>query len=181
MAKQAAEQSTGRWLAETALLVLAAVVLAQLIRTFVVEPFVIPSGSMIPTIEIKDRVLADKMVYRFVREPQAGDIVVFDDPSGEFPTLIKRVIAVGGQTVDLQDGAVVVDGKKLDEPYTYGKPSEPQVVPMPVKIPEGSIWVMGDNRTGSTDARTFGPVAVSTVHGRAFWTYWPLSRFGALK
>ena len=177
------EQSLGRWLLETAALVAIAFVLAFGIRTFIVEPFVVPTGSMIPTIQINDRVLAEKITYRFVRPPHYGDIVVFPDPKGEHPHLIKRVIATGGQTVDLRNGKVYVDGKELVEPYTHGQPSMPLTPEFrfPYKVPAGSIWVMGDNRTNSGDSRVFGPVAVSTVQGHAIWTYWPLSAFGRLQ
>lgn len=175
------ESSFGRWLLETVLLVALAFALAQGIKTFIVQPFVIPTGSMIPTIEIGDRVLADKLVYRFFREPQHGDIVVFDDPTGSHPQLIKRVIATEGQTVDLRDGKVTVDGKPLDEPYTYGKESELQTVPMPVTVSADHVWLMGDNRPESGDSRSFGEQPVGVVRGRGFWTYWPPSRFGPLK
>lgn len=175
------EASIGRWLVETALMVLLAFALAQGIKTFLVQPFVIPTGSMIPTIEIGDRVLAEKITYRFSRAPRYGDIVVFDDPTGQHPQLIKRVIAVGGQTVDVKDGAVWVDGKKLDEPYTHAKRTDPGTVATPITLKEGQVWLMGDNRPNSGDARFFGPQPVSKVRGRAFWTYWPPSRFGALR
>jgi signal peptidase I len=174
------ETSFVRWLVETILLVLAAFLLAQGIKTFVVQPFVIPTGSMIPTIEINDRVLAEKISYRFFRQPEQGDIVVFDDPTGAHPQLIKRVIAVGGQTVDIQDGAVYVDGKKLNEPYLHGVRTDPGSVPLPVKIPVGYVWLMGDNRPNSGDSRFIGPQPISAIRGRAVWTYWPLSRFGPL-
>jgi signal peptidase I len=180
MAPKTPDTSIGRWLIETALLVLLAFALAQGIKTFLVQPFVIPTGSMIPTIEIQDRVLADKLVFRF-REPRKGDIVVFDDPNGQHPQLIKRVIATEGQEVDIRDGKVWIDGKALDEPYTYGKPTELGSVPMPVVVPEGEIWLMGDNRPESGDSRFFGSRPVSTVRGRAFWTYWPPGRFGKLQ
>lgn len=169
---------------ETALLVLLAVVLAQGIKTFIVQPFVVPSGSMLPTIQLGDRVLANKFIYRFIREPKQGDIVVFDNPDRSDPTakiFIKRVIATEGQTVDIRDDKVYVDGKQLNEPYTYGKPTQLGSVKMPVKIPEGEVWLMGDNRPGSGDARFFGPRPVTTVHGKAFWIYWPPARFGPLK
>lgn len=175
------ETSFGRWLIETVLLVALAFALAQGIKAFVIQPFVIPTGSMIPTIEIGDRVLADKIVFRFIREPQRGDIVVFDDPNGQHPQLIKRVIATEGQVVDVQDGRVFVDGEPIDEPYTHGKQTEPGSVPMPTTVPDGQVWLMGDNRPESGDSRFFGPRSVETVRGRAFWTYWPLNRFGTLE
>lgn len=181
---QKQEQSLGRWLFETALLVGLAFLLAQGIKTFIVQPFVIPTGSMIPTIELQDRLLAEKITYRFARQPEPGEIVVFDNPDSSDPVakiLIKRVIATGGQTVDVRDGAVYVDGTKLDEPYVHGKVTQPGTVATPIEIPEGYVWLMGDNRPNSGDSRFFGPVPESAVNGRGFWTYWPLSRFGKLE
>lgn len=177
------QQSLLRWMVETALLVLLAFALAQGVKTFIVQPFTIPSGSMIPTIEEGDYVLAEKLSLRFSGGPEQGDIVVFDDPGGDKPQLIKRVIAVAGQTVDVRDGGVYVDGKRLDEPYTHGKPTthEPGMIRMPVTVPDGFVWMMGDNRPNSGDSRYFGPVPVDSVHGRAFWTYWPVGRFGKLE
>ncbi len=172
--------SVGRWLLETAVLVLAAFALAQGIKAFVVQPFVIPTGSMIPTIQEQDRVLAEKISYRFFAEPKAGDIVVFDDPLGQHPQLIKRIVATEGQTVDIRDGVVFIDGQPLSESYVHGKLTTPGTAPLPVTIPEDQVWLMGDNRPSSGDSRFFGPRPVSTVRGRAVWTYWPLTRFGSL-
>jgi signal peptidase I len=182
-ATQKQEQSFGRWLIETAVLVALAFALAYGIRTLLVEPFIVPTGSMIPTIQIGNRVLAEKVSFRFVREPRYGDIVVFPDPKGEHPHLIKRVIATGGQTVDLRNGKVFVDGQQLDEPYTHGQPSFPLMseISFPLEVPAGDIWVMGDNRTNSGDSRVFGPITVKSVEGHAVWTYWPLSAFGGLQ
>ncbi len=175
------DTSFGRWLLETALLVLLAFALAQGIKAFLIQPFVIPTGSMRPTIMENDRVLAEKITYRFARAPRPGDIVVFDDPLAQHPQLIKRVIAVAGQTVDIKNDMVYVDGEPVDEPYVHGKPTLPGTVTMPVTVPEGQVWLMGDNRPNSGDSRFFGPRPVASVRGRAFWTYWPPSRFGALR
>jgi len=176
-------QSTLRWLIETALLVALAFALAQGIKTFVVQPFVIPSGSMLPTIQLGERVIAEKLTYRFSHGPRAGEIVVFANPQGYPPILIKRVIALGGQTVDLRDGVVYVDGKALDEPYTHGKrtdPLNPQIT-YPFEVPAGYIWVMGDNRTNSGDSRQMGPIPAAAVKGRAVWSYWPIPQFGPVE
>lgn len=173
--------STTRWIIETLVLVVAAFILAQGIKYFLVQPYLVPSGSMLPTIEINDRVLANKLVYLVGGKPARGEVVVLDDPTGQYPQLIKRAIATEGETVDFKDGAVYIDGKKIDEPYVYGKPTQPQSVPIPFTVPAGYIWVMGDNRTNSGDSRSFGPVPVKTVRGRGFWTYWPLEQFGPLK
>lgn len=168
-----------RWLGELVLMVGLAFLLATGIRTFIVQPYVVPTGSMVPTIEIGDRVIANKFVYRF-EEPEVGDIVVLDDPTGSVPTLIKRVIAVGGQTVDLVDGQVTIDGVPMDEPYTHGLPSEPQSISLPYTVPEGSVWLMGDYRTNSQDSRYFGAVPLQSVRGEAFFRFWPIDRIGTL-
>ncbi len=134
---------------------------------------------MIPTIDLKDRVLAEKLSYRF-REPKVGEIVVFDDPTGQHPKLIKRIIAVGGQTVDIRYGKVYIDDEVLSEPYVHGKTTEPGSVPVPAEVPEGQVWLMGDNRPSSGDARYFGPQPIEGIDGRAFFTYWPPGRMGTL-
>lgn len=155
------------------------------LRTFVFQAYEIPSGSMEETIMTDDMVFAQKVSYYF-GEPQQGDIVTFQDPEIPSRILIKRVVAVGGQTVDLIDGKVVVDGVALDEPYTNGLPSYPLVpaygtnITYPYTVPEGELWVMGDNRTNSQDSRYFGSVSASTVTGKAALIYWPLDHFGLL-
>jgi signal peptidase I len=172
-------RSTVRWVLETLLMVAAAFFLAQAIRAYAVAPFIVPSESMVPTMQISDRFLADRFTYRLLREPKQGDIVIFDEPGGT-RTFVKRVIATAGQEVDVRDGAVYVDGKRLAEPYTHGAPSDPGSIELPIKVPAGHVWLMGDNRTNSTDSRWFGPVPLSTVRGHAIALYWPLSRVGAL-
>ncbi|MBE0476859.1 MAG: signal peptidase I [Coriobacteriia bacterium] len=179
-AERRSEGGILRWVVETAALLLAAFVLAQLIRTFVVQPYVVPTGSMIPTIGIGDRVLANKFVYRF-RDPSQGDIIVFDDLTGRTPTLIKRVVATEGQEVDILDGGVYVDGERLSEPYVDGQETQPGPVQLPVTIPPDHVWVMGDNRTNSADSRWIGPQPLSVVEGEAFMTYWPPGRIGRLR
>jgi len=175
--------STLRWLLETALLVALAFILAQGIKAYVVQPFVIPSGSMLPTIQLGDRVIAEKLTYRFSHPPRKGDIVVFANPQRNPPILIKRVVASSGQSVDLKDGVVYVDGQAIDEPYTYGKPTLPlnPAIEYPFTVPDGYLWLMGDNRPNSGDSREIGPVALSAVKGRAMWTYWPPKAFGPLE
>lgn len=168
------------------LIMIAIVVVAYFgLRTFVVGTYEIPSGSMLDTIQIGDRVFSEKVSYYF-RDPEQGDIITFADPENPQRTLIKRVIAVGGQTVDLKDGYVYVDGKKLDEPYTEGKQSLPLntaygvSITYPYTVPDGYLWVMGDNRTNSADSRYFGAVSKDSVTGHANFTFWPLNRIGIL-
>jgi signal peptidase I len=171
--------SFGRWLAELIVMVALAFALASGIRIFVVQPYVVPTGSMIPTIEIQDRVIANKFIYRFT-EPERGDIVVLDDPTGMVPTLIKRVVATEGETVDLVNGQVVIDGVALDEPYTYGQPSTPMSLTMPYTVPEDSVFLMGDYRTNSADSRVFGAVPLTEIRGKAIARFWPIDRIGVL-
>ena len=168
-----------RWLLETLGLLIAAFILAQAIRTFVIQPYMVPTGSMIPTIQIGDRVLANKFIYRF-EDPSRGDVIVFTDLSGRTPTLIKRVVATEGETVDVREGSVYVNDKKLDEPYVHGQETLPGSVPLPITIPPDHVWVMGDNRTNSADSRWIGPQPLSAVQGEAFVTYWPPNRMGPL-
>lgn len=158
------------------------VVLTFGLRTFLFQPYEIPSGSMEETIMPGDMVFSEKVSYYF-REPAQGDIVTFQDTQMDNRVLIKRCIAVGGQTVDLKNGVVYVDGVPLSEPYTKGMPSNPlnSKITYPYVVPEGYIWVMGDNRLSSADSRVFGAVPVENVNGRAFFTYWPIDSIGLLE
>lgn len=155
------------------------------IRTFVVEPFEVPSASMETTIMTGDRFFAEKVSYHF-SEPKAGDIVVFSDPQVPSRVLVKRIIATEGQTVNLVDGYVYVDGVKLSEPYTQGfsyplsKTASNVSLSFPYTIPAGKVWVMGDNRENSSDSRYFGPVDSDSIFGKALVTYWPINRIGLL-
>lgn len=183
--KHAKEEQPGLFRSFISFLLMVAVVFAAawVLRTFVIAPYQIPSGSMETTIMISDKLFSEKVSYYF-RGPRPGEIVTFNDPEVEGRTLIKRCIAVGGQTVNLQDGAVYVDGQRLDEPYTNGLESLPLAtatgveISYPFTIPEGYVWVMGDNRTNSADSRYFGPIPVDSVTGHAVFIYWPINRIG---
>ena len=167
------------WIAVIAI----ALVATFLIRTFVIEPFVVPPGSMEDTIEIGDQILAQKVSLELGQPVKQGDIVVFHNPDGtsEHDVLVKRVIATSGQTVDLQDGHVVVDGQTLDEDYTTGMSWPLSVqVSYPYTVPDDCVWVMGDNRENSADSRYFGPVDRSDLIAVALVRYWPLNRIGAI-
>lgn len=166
---------------EMVITVAVAIAVALLLRTFVFEVYVVPTGSMLETIQEGDRLVGEKITYRY-SEPKQGDIVTFSNPDGSDTTLIKRVIATGGQTVNLVDGVVYVDGVALDEPYTLGKASYPLdysltgvTMSYPYTVPEGSVWVMGDNRTNSLDSRYFGAVSVDDITSRAVFIFWPFS------
>ena len=179
--------SIGRQIIELAIMVFLVIGCYFGLRSFVVGTYEIPSSSMEDTIQVGDRVFSEKISY-YSRSPEAGEIITFDDPVKADQTLIKRVIATGGQTVDLVDGAVVVDGVKLDEPYTDGKESWPLEstapgvsVEFPYTVPKGYLWVMGDNRTNSADSRYFGAIPVTSVSGHANIIYWPIDHIGALE
>ncbi|MDG3011102.1 signal peptidase I [Rhodococcus sp. D2-41] len=219
-----------RRLREVGILVVVAIALSVLLQTFVARIYLIPSQSMETTLHgcpgcTGDRIVVDKLTYRF-GNPRPGDVVVFKGPPswdephatnrspntfvrglqnlGSFVglvppdefDLVKRVIAIGGQTVRCLPGdkGVVVDGKLLDEPYRKNPPSplpgaeSPCQGPYfgPVHVPPGHVWVMGDNRTNSQDSRyhmgdvNSGCVAASDIIGKARWIVLPLSRIGSI-
>jgi signal peptidase I len=179
-----------------------AIILALIIRTFFIQAYKIPSGSMEPTLLIGDHILVNKLIfglripdsifgvrplsgiipygqYAFRLEPvHRGDVVVFvfpPDPSKDF---IKRVIGVGGDTVEVRDKSVYLNGRKMDDPHAHYEPSESQVriTPRdrfgPVVVPKGKVFVMGDNRDRSYDSRFWGFVDDNNVEGRAMIIYW---------
>lgn len=158
------------------------------VRTFVAEPYRVPTASMEPTIMVGDQLVGQKVTLNLGMEVEPGDIVVFQNPesTSEHDILVKRVIAVGGQTVDLVDGQVVVDGVALSEPYAQGYSlplpvqAEGITVSYPYTVPEGSVWMMGDNRQNSADSRYFGAVPEDNLIAVALFRYWPLDRIGAI-
>lgn len=153
-----------------------ALVLALLVRWLVMEGFVVSGLSMVPTLHDGDRLLVNKVVYH-LHAPERGDIVVFAYPRDPSRDFVKRVIATAGQTVEVRGGRVYVDGQQLDEPYIqhFGGPDQTAVT-----VPQGAIWVLGDNRPYSDDSRIFGPVALKLVSGKVFFRYWPLSDVGGI-
>lgn len=164
-----------------------AVVLAAAwgIRTYVVEPFEVPSASMETTIMTGDRLFAEKVSYHFA-DVQPGDIVVFSDPQVPSRVLVKRVIATEGQTISISGGTLYIDGVAQSEPYVTGEtyPLSQTAgnvsISYPYVVPEGEVWVMGDNRENSSDSRYFGSIVEDTIFGKAILTYWPLDRIGLL-
>ena len=167
-------RSAVRMIIEIVVIVAAAFILAMLIQFFLVKPFTIPTGSMEPTLMISDRVLVNRFIYHF-RDPKVGDIVVFRSPMNPKEDLIKRVVAVGGDTVEVKDGALYVNGQRQVEKYLMD-----QTMVGSYKltvVPAGSVFLMGDNRNDSGDSRVFGPVAKKEIVGKAFAIYWPLRRW----
>ena len=144
-----------------------ALVATFLVRSFVVEPFVVPTGSMESTIEIGDQILAQKVSLELGQPVKQGDIVVFHNPDGtsEHDVLVKRVIDEDYTTGMSWPLSVQAPGAQVSYPYT---------------VPDGCVWVMGDNRENSADSRYFGPVDRSDLIAVALVRYWPLNRIGAI-
>ncbi len=151
------------------------------VRPFVVEAFWIPSGSMIPTLQIGDRVLVNKFVYRFT-EPERGDIVVFRSVESSDENLIKRVVGVPGDEIAVRKGKLFLNGEPQKEPYVVEDPCLrylPKTCSFrPTTLPEGHVFVMGDNRAKSRDSRFFGPLPKENIEGEAFLRFWPPGRVG---
>ncbi|MEM9563000.1 MAG: signal peptidase I [Actinomycetota bacterium] len=177
--------ATRRNLIEWGVVLVGAFLLALVLRALVLQAFWIPSPSMETTLLIRDRVLVNKVSYR-IGDIGRGDIVVFRRTDAEIeqnPELprdvIKRVIALGGETIEIIDNQVFIDGLLLDEPYL-----DLGVVTSDFEattVPEGHVFVMGDNRELSLDSRfETGPIAEDRVVGRAFFLFWPLNRIGSL-
>jgi signal peptidase I len=165
---------------ELCLTILVAFVLVfGFVRPFVLEAFRIPSESMVPTLEVGDRVLANKFIYRFT-EPERGQIVVFESVGeGDDQKLIKRVVGVAGDEVEVRNGTLLVNGEAREEPYlNRGIPDDSFFGP--TRLSEGEVFVMGDNRANSADSRVFGPLPIENIEGEAFVRFWPPLRIGSL-
>jgi signal peptidase I len=161
-----------------------AVVLYVVIQTFVVQTYRVEQDSMLPNLQPEQHLLIDKLTPRF-DDFSRGDIVVFHPPDaaseGDTP-FIKRVIAVGGEHVELRSGAVYVNGVQLTEPYTFkNQPTQPVCGTGSWDVPVGSLFLLGDHRQASTDSRCFGVVATDQVIGRAWLRFWPLNTIGILQ
>jgi signal peptidase I len=163
-------------------IVAGALVVALVIKTFLLSAFYIPSESMTPTLKVGDRVMVNKVSYD-LHAIHRGDIVVFKRPPGEsgdpsIKDLIKRVIALPGETIESREGQVYIGGRLLSEPYL---PRGTQTLNLPLRtIPADQYFVMGDNRTNSKDSRFIGPIPGSLIVGRAFIRVWPLSALSLL-
>ncbi len=180
------DKSRSGWrklVADNTRLVAIALTLAFFIRFFIAEPRFIPSPSMVPTLAVGDRLLVEKVSYR-LHLPHAGDITVFEPPPQlqEYGYLasqafIKRVIGLPGQTVQVSQGQVIVNGQPLSEPYILAAPDYEMP---PVTVPFGSLFVMGDNRNDSNDSHVWGFLPIQNVIGRAVFRFWPLEKIGRL-
>ena len=163
-----------------------AVVLAVLIRTFLIGPYKIPTGSMESTLMIGDRIFVDKLSYRF-REAKRGEVIVFKYPLDLKKDFVKRLVAFGGEDIEIRDGSIYINGKKLDQPdlfqgryyynrndWDYGKERSHY------RVPEGMFFVLGDNSAHSSDSRNWGFVPKKDLVGRAVLIWWPPKRIGVV-
>ena len=173
-------RGVGRTVFEWVGLVVLALIIALLIKTFLFQAFYIPSESMVPTLKVHDRVLVNKLSYK-LHDVHRGDIVVFKAPPNADPgidDLVKRVVGLPGDVVEGHGGHVYINGKRLPETY----------LPVGVttsafdarKIPKDSYWVMGDNRGNSKDSRSFGFITKGQIVGRVFLRIWPLTRISIM-
>jgi signal peptidase I len=170
--KKPSQKSAAREWLET---IIIALLVALLIRGFVVQVYMVEGESMEPSLHTAERLLVNKFLYRF-RPPQPGEIVVLQDPGQPTRELIKRVVAVAGETVEVRRSVVYVNGKALNEPYKNTEFTQYADSP-PVQVPAGNIFVMGDNRGRSFDSRMIGPIPLNKVDGKAFFMFWPMDRF----
>jgi signal peptidase I len=160
------------------IMLVAFVLVFGFVRPFVVEAFRIPSESMVPTLEVGDRVLANKFIYRFT-EPARGDVVLFDSvEEGSEDTLIKRVAGVEGDEIRVQGGTLFVNGEPQDEPYLNQYIPDQSTPYGPETVPKDHVFVLGDNRGNSGDSRVFGPVPVENIKGEGFLVFWPPTHIG---
>lgn len=153
-----------------------ALVLALLLRTLVVQVYKVEGESMLPNFHTGEMVLVNKFVYK-VRQPHPGEVVVLDDPLNPRRQLIKRVIAVAGETVEIKDDRVYINGRPLAEDYIDRELLRNETLQAQV-VPAQTVFVMGDNRGNSSDSRRIGPIPIAKLEGRAFFRYWPLRAFG---
>jgi signal peptidase I len=166
---------------ENLILIAIALCLAFVIRTFIAEPRYIPSDSMLPTLHTGDRLVVEKISYRF-HSPKTGDIIVFQPPEElqrrgypQDQAFIKRVIGEPGEIVSVARGKVYLNGQALQEDYIAEPPNNPYP---PQTVPEGEFFVMGDNRNDSNDSRYWGFLPRKYIIGRATFRFWPLNRIG---
>ncbi|MBO2520293.1 MAG: signal peptidase I [Clostridia bacterium] len=155
-----------------------AVLLALFIILFVAQSFLVQGDSMEPSLHHGERLLVDKVTYRF-RPPERGEIIVFSFPKDPRRKFIKRVIGVPGDTVEIRNRTLFINGIPIEEDYIRGPMYQPYG---PVVVPEGTVWVLGDNRNNSEDSRfpDVGPVPLDLVVGRAVVVYWPLREAGLI-
>lgn len=154
-----------------------AVIIALLIKGFIVDSRYVPSSSMYPTLQVSDRLLVNKFLYHFTK-PQRGDIIVFQPPPIVHSKydFVKRIIALPGETVEIKNGLVYINGKPLQEDYIN---EPPDYTFGPAQVPDDSLLVLGDNRNHSYDGHLWGEwLDIDAIKGKVFFRYWPIDRMG---
>jgi len=186
--------SRSRTLLEYAVTVVVAVLIALAVQAYIVKPYRVPTPSMANTVRAGDRVIIDRIMYGH-RDIERGDIVVFrGGPAVDNQVLLKRVVGVPGDVLSIKEGRLLVNGVPADDTYVRrmgagpeptqpgpGGPDTPWSLQTPYKVPSGSYFVLGDNRTDSFDSRFWGPVAREALIGRAMAVYWPIPGIRALQ
>lgn len=173
------DQDLREFLKETFSIIVMALILAVILRTFVVEARIVPSESMVPTINIGDRLIVNKFIYHF-KEPERGDIVVFKPPAEIHAKddFVKRVIGLPGEKVQVRNGVVYINDHPLHEPYLIEKPNYDFG---PVVVPANDLFVMGDNRNRSFDSHMWNAwLSQDNLIGKAFYIYWPIGHMTSL-
>ena len=172
-------KSTMRFLFELVELLLIALAFSWVLRTYVIEPRKIPTPSMVPTIQIDDRVIVDKFFFKHFDHIRAGDIIVFHPPPKANSTkdFIKRVVGIAGDKVEIRNHTTYVNDQALYEPYVVDKSSDDFG---PIVVTADSVFVMGDNRNHSADSRMWGFLPTKNITGRSLFRYWPMDHIGPL-
>jgi signal peptidase I len=156
-----------------------AVLFCFFLITFVVQAFRVQGASMLPLLADNERIIVNKFVYRF-QPIRRGDIVVFWYPRDPSVSFIKRVVGVSGDVVELRRGVLLVNGKRIEEPYVEARYQDDRSYP-PVEVSEGHYYVLGDHRRGSNDSRNWGEVPERYIYGKAWFRFWPLSKLGFVR
>lgn len=172
-------KSAMRFLFELVEIVVIAFALSWVLRSYVIEARKVPTGSMLPTIQLDDQVIVDKLFFKYFDHISPGDIIVFHPPASAHATedFIKRVVGIAGDKVEIRNHTTYVNDQPLYEPYVVDKSKEDFG---PTGIPADNVFVMGDNRNNSDDSRVWGFLPVQNITGRTLFRYWPMDQIGPL-
>ena len=179
MGNSESQKSTIRFLFELVEIVVIAFALSWVLRSFVIEARKVPSGSMLPTIQLEDRVIVDKFFFKNFDHISPGDIIVFHPPASAHATedYIKRVVGLAGDKLEIRNQTTYINNQPLYEPYVVYQSKNDYG---PIVIPADSVFVMGDNRNNSADSREWGFLPTKNITGRTLFRYWPMDQIGAL-